>query len=175
MAKSDSLSEWSDLTWREELFLLITLLQQEISSMNRRAVRPERLVWSMVAMAITAPVWAHHSGAGYDMTKTLTAEATLKEFRWGAPHSAAVFMIKGPDGKSEVMTVGAGGPGMFFKQGFKPRDFQVGDKMEISWHPSTSGQIGGLLASMKLPDGREFKDVEFAPGGVAADQVNTAQ
>jgi Family of unknown function (DUF6152) len=143
--------------------------------MNRRAVRPQRLVWSMVAMAITAPVWAHHSGAGYDMTKTLTAEATLKEFRWGAPHSAAVFMIKGPDGKSEAMTVGAGGPGMFLKQGFKPRDFQVGDKMEISWHPSTSGQIGGLLASMKLPDGREFKDVEFAPGGVTADQVKTAQ
>jgi len=27
-------------------------------------------------------VWAHHSFAGYDMTKTLTAEATLKEFRW---------------------------------------------------------------------------------------------
>ena len=143
--------------------------------MNRRAVRPERLVWSMVALVITAPVWAHHSGAGYDTTKTLTAQATLKEFRWGAPHSAAVFVIKGPDGKPEDITVASAAPAMFSKQGFKPRDFQVGDKMEISWHPSKSGNIGGMLASMKLPDGRVFKDVEFGPGGLAADQVNTAQ
>ena len=67
--------------------------------MHKRAVRPERFVWSMLAMAITAPVWAHHSAAGYDLSKTLSAQATLKEFRWSAPHSAAVFTIKGPDGK----------------------------------------------------------------------------
>ena len=148
--------------------------------MNRRALCPGRLVWSMLAMAITAPVWAHHSFAGYDMTKTLTAEATLKEFRWGAPHSSAVFMIKGPDGKAEEMTVAAAGPSMFFKQGFKPRDFQVGDKMEISWHPSTSGHIGGMLAGMKLPNGHVFKDAEVDPGtpfasSIGAKQAETAQ
>lgn len=44
VAKSDSLSEWSDLCGSDESFLLITLLQQGISSMNRRGVRPERLV-----------------------------------------------------------------------------------------------------------------------------------
>jgi hypothetical protein len=106
------------------------------------------------------------------MTKTLTAEATLKEFRWGAPHSAAVFMIKGPDGKAEEMTVAAAGPSMFVKQGFKPRDFHVGDKMEISWHPSTSGHIGGSLSSMKLPNGHVFKDTEV---DIGAKQVDTAQ
>ena len=146
--------------------------------MNRRAVRPERLVWSMLAMAITAPVWAHHSAVGYDLSKTLTAEATLKEFRWGSPHSAAVFVIKGPDGKAEDMTVASATPAMFVKQGFKPKDFQVGDKMEISWHPAKSGHLGGMLASMKLPNGRVFKDVEFAPGlrsRVAAQQAETAQ
>jgi hypothetical protein len=134
----------------------------------------------MLAMAITAPVWAHHSFAGYDMTKTLTAEATLKEFRWGAPHSSAVFMIKGPDGKIEVMTVAAAAPAMFSKQGFNPKDFQVGDKMEITWHPSTSGHIGGMLAGMKLPNGHEFKDAEVGPGtpfasSIGAKQAETAQ
>jgi hypothetical protein len=133
----------------------------------------------MLAMAITAPVWAHHSFAGYDMTKTLTTEATLKEFRWGAPHSSAVFMIRGPDGKVEVMTVAAGTPSSFSKQGFRPKDFQVGDKMEISWHPSTSGHIGGMLAGMKLPNGHEFKDTEADPGSAfaatGAKQAETAQ
>jgi hypothetical protein len=126
-----------------------------------------------------APVWAHHSFAGYDTTKTLTAEATLKEFRWGAPHSAAVFVIKGPDGKPEDITVAAAAPAMFSKQGFKPRDFEVGDKMEITWHPSKSGHLGGILASMKLPNGRTFKDAEFVPGTpfatIGSKQADTVQ
>ena len=146
--------------------------------MNRRAVRLERLVWSMVAMAITAPVWAHHSAAGYDLSKTLSAQATLKEFRWGAPHSAAVFVIKGPDGKPEDMTVASATPAMFVKQGFMPKDFQIGDKMEITWHPAKSGHLGGMLASVKFPNGRVFKDVEFAPGVSNSDvlkQADTAQ
>jgi hypothetical protein len=148
--------------------------------MSKRAVRPERFVWSMVAIAITAPVWAHHSFAGYDMDKTLTAQATLKEFRWGAPHSAAVYVIKSPDGKLEKVTVASATPSTFYKQGFKPKDFQVGDKMEITWHPSKSGHVGGILASLKLPNGRVFKDVEIAAGGAFASgngarQADTAQ
>ena len=147
--------------------------------MNRRAVRPERLVWSILAMAmamtITAPVWAHHSAAGYDLSKTLSAEATLKEFRWSSPHSAAVFVIKGPDGKIENMTVASGSPSMFVKQGFQPKDFQIGDKVEITWHPTKSGHLGGMLASVKFPDGRVFKDVEFAPGLTPSDVLNQAE
>jgi len=144
--------------------------------MNRRAVRPERFVWSMVAMVITAPVWAHHSFAGYDMDRTLTAQATLKEFRWVSPHSSAVFVIKGPDGKLENMTVTSATPATFLKQGLKPRDFQVGDKMEITWHPAKSGHPGGALASIKFPNGLAFKDVEFeAAGRLAAEQINSAQ
>ena len=138
--------------------------------MNRRAARPERLVWSMVAMAITAPVWGHHSAVGYDFSKTVTAEATVKEFRWVSPHSSLVVVIKGADGKPEEMTVTSATPAVFAKQGFTPRDFKIGDKVEISWHPAKSGHLGGALASMKLPNGREFKDVEFGTAGALAAQ-----
>ena len=96
------------------------------------------------------------------MSKTLTAPATIKEFRWGAPHSTAVMVIKGPDGKPQEITVQCGAPTMFVKQGFAPKDFRAGDKVDIGWHPSKSGIPGGVLASLKLPDGRAFKDVEFA-------------
>lgn len=142
--------------------------------MSKRAAHPMRFGWAMLAMAITTPVWAHHSAAGYDLTKTLSAQATLKEFRWGAPHSAAVFMIKGQDGKPEDMTVACGSPAMFVKQGFMPKDFQIGDKMEITWHPAISGHLGGMLASAKFPNGRVFKDVEFAPGLTPSDVLNQA-
>ena len=116
----------------------------------------------LVAMSIALPVSAHHSFAGYDMTKTVTAPATIKEFRWGAPHSSVVLVIKGQDGKSQEVTVGSAAPSMFVKQGFSPKDFRVGDKVDITWHPTRNGAPGGVLSSMKLPDGRTFKDTEFA-------------
>ena len=116
---------------------------------------------SALLLILATPVLAHHSFAGYDMTKTLTSNATLKEFRWGAPHSSAVFVIK-KDGKDESLMLASGTPSMFVRQGFRPKDFKAGDRVEISWHPSRSGAIGGSLATIKLPDGRTFKDVEFS-------------
>ena len=54
------------------------------------------------------------------MSKTLSAPATLKEFRWGAPHSSVVFVIKGPDGKPQELSMVSASPAAFAKQGFAP-------------------------------------------------------
>lgn len=116
---------------------------------------------SALLLILATPVEAHHSFAGYDMTQTFTATATLKEFRWGSPHSSAVFVAK-KEGKEETLTLASATPSMFFRQGFKPRDFKVGESYEIGWHPSRNGALGGSLASIKLPDGRWFKDTEFS-------------
>jgi len=134
---------------------------------------------ALILSAAAGPVSAHHSASGVDMAKILSAEATLKEFRWGAPHSAVVFVIKGADGKPQEVSMASASPASLTKQGFKLRDFKRGDKMQITWHPAKSGAIGGALASMKLADGRTFNDVEFGPGGIglqdAAQQVEAAQ
>ena len=126
-----------------------------------------RMVLPLCLLAIAGPAAAHHSGAGYDLSKTLEADATLKEFRWGAPHSAVVFTVK-IDGKMQDVNLGGASPGAFARQGFKPRDFRMGDKMHITWHPSKSGALGGTLATITMPDGRKFGDAEFGPGGSRA-------
>ena len=107
---------------------------------------------------MAASTSAHHSAAGIDLTATSTAQATLQEFRWTAPHAALVFVAKGADGKSQKITLGGAAPGSFARQGFKPKDFKVGDKMEVAWYPARNGRPGGLLATLKLPDGRVYKD-----------------
>jgi hypothetical protein len=78
--------------------------------MQKRAMALRAVLWPMLLMAIAAPASAHHSFAGYDMSKTSNAQATIKEFRWGAPHSAAVFVIKGSDGKQQEVTVASAAP-----------------------------------------------------------------
>lgn len=113
---------------------------------------------------LVAPAVAHHSFAAYNMGKILTIDGTLKEFRWGAPHSSMVVIYQ-EKGVSKQMSIVSGSPLMFSKQGFTPRDFKRGEKVKVSWHPNTSGLPGGALASLKLSNGRTFSDVEASRVG----------
>lgn len=111
-----------------------------------------------------APAFAHHSFAAYDMNQTLSAEGTLKEFRWGAPHSSLVLIYL-DKGVEKQMSIISGSPLLFAKQGLSPRDFKRGDKVKITFHPNISGQPGGALATLKLPNGKSFSDTEAARAG----------
>jgi hypothetical protein len=115
----------------------------------------------------TAPAFAHHSFNAYDMSKTEAVSGSLKEFRWGAPHSSIVLIYLDKDGKQQAMSVVSASPLSFSRQGFEPRDFHRGDKVTITYHPNTSGGAGGALASLTLPDGRTYKDFEVAAAGGA--------
>jgi hypothetical protein len=99
------------------------------------------------------------------MSKTETVSGSIKEFRWGAPHSSMVLIYLDKSGKQQTMSVVSGSPLMFSKQGFAPRDFHRGDKVTVTYHPNTSGGIGGALATLTLPDGRTFNDNEAAARG----------
>jgi hypothetical protein len=119
---------------------------------------------AVVGGLLAGPAIAHHSFAAYDMSRTLTAEGTLKEFRWGAPHSSMVLIYM-DKGKPSMMSIVSGSPLMFSKQGFTPRDFKRGDKVKVTYHPNTGGQPGGAMASLKLSNGRAFSDSEAARAG----------
>lgn len=120
-----------------------------------------RPYWSAIlALAIASSASAHHSFAGYNLKKTNEAEATIKEFRWGAPHSAAILIFKDKDGKPQTMMVSSASPAQFLKRGFKIEDFKPGDKVHVTWFPTNNGNPGGFLSTIRLPDGRTFKDMQ---------------
>jgi hypothetical protein len=111
---------------------------------------------------VGGPATAHHSFAPYDMTRTLSAPAVIKDFHWGAPHSAASFVIKDAEGNGQTLTLQGAAPGMMARAGFNPRDMRRGVKVDITWHPLRSGARGGTLVTMKFQDGRVYKDTEYA-------------
>jgi len=110
---------------------------------------------------LSAPIMAHHSYALYDMTKTLNAKAVIKDFHWGAPHSSASFVIKGADGREEILTLQGAAPARMARAGFDPKDMHRGIKVDITWHPLRSGTTGGTLMTIKFPDGRVYTDDEY--------------
>jgi hypothetical protein len=115
---------------------------------------------ALLAMSGAGVAYAHHSFAAYDMTQTVAAEATVKEFRWGAPHSSVDLVVKMPNGKAQELNLVTGPPDLFVRQGFKPKSWHVGDKVQATYHPNFNGSPGGALATLSLPDGRIFKDTE---------------
>jgi hypothetical protein len=117
---------------------------------------------SVLAMAavVASPAFAHHSFSAYDMSRTETASGSLKEFRWGAPHSSMVLTYRDKSGKDQAMSVVTGSPAALSRQGFTPRDFHAGDKVTVTFHPNRSGASGGAMSALTLPDGRIYNDNE---------------
>ena len=103
---------------------------------------------------------AHHSFASYDMAHSVTVQATVKEFRWSAPHSSVVLMVKLPNGQMQQLNLITGPPDMFVRQGITLKSLRAGDKVEVTYHPNINGSAGGSLAALTLPDGRKFQDQE---------------
>lgn len=118
------------------------------------------LIAASALVIVGAPVLAHHSFGAYNMNATESASGTLKEFRWGAPHSSLVIISKDKKGKTTEMSIVSGSPLMFSRQGFSPRDFKRGDKVSVTFHPNINKSPGGALASLTIPGGRSFSDSE---------------
>ena len=130
--------------------------------------KPALNLGTIVAVAAVlssvAPVaaWAHHSFAAYNMSRTQTVTGTIREFRWGAPHSSVVVRYRAPGGGTADMAIISGSPLAFSRQGFAPRDFRSGLQVTVVYHPNTNRSPGGAMASLTMPDGRTYRDSEAA-------------
>jgi hypothetical protein len=132
-----------------------------ISNVHGRAMA----ILAAVVCAIAAtPSLAHHSFSAYDMSKTMTAQGTVKVFRWGAPHSTVVITAK-EQGKNVEMAIISGQPAEFVRQGIAPRDIKPGDKITVVYHPNGNGKPGGVMATMTTADGKTYSSGEVAAGG----------
>jgi hypothetical protein len=145
--------------------------------MNRLQPLATALLLALAAFAVT-PVLAHHSFAAYDQTVTKSVTGTLKEFDWNAPHSSMTIAFTDATGKVDEVAVTTGAPASISGQGFKPRDFKVGQKATMTWHPNRNGVPGGELVDFTLEDGRVLRggfarppgapDPALAPGAAPA-------
>jgi hypothetical protein len=126
---------------------------------------------------------AHHSFAAYDQSVTKSVAGTLKEFDWNAPHSGITVTYTDEKGQVQEVSVTTGAPSTIAAQGFKPKDFRVGTKVTLSWHPNRNGLPGGEMSEIKLEDGRVLKGgfggrpppgAPGAPGGPGAPPAGAA-
>jgi len=115
------------------------------------------LVFSL-ALLTAVPASAHHSMAGFDRTKTVSLNGTVKQFKWANPHAWIELEI--PDGKGGVMSwnVEMTSPAVLIRAGWKSSIIKPGDKVTVAAHPQLSGEPGGIFVSLTLADGKTLTD-----------------
>lgn len=106
------------------------------------------------ALSAGSPAFAHHSDAGIDGSKTVHISGTLKMFAWSAPHAAVIVVYKDEKGEDKEVGVTTVTPAVLLREGFSPKDFRRGDKVELYYHPTRNGAPGGIMVKLVGPDGK---------------------
>ena len=113
---------------------------------------------AVLLFLLSAPLFAHHSMAGFDRTKTVSLTGTVKQFKWANPHAWIEMEI--PDGKGGNTTwnVEMTSPAVLIRAGWKSSVIKPGDKVTVQAHPQITGEPGGIFVSLTTADGRTLTD-----------------
>ena len=108
----------------------------------------------VIALFISGSVYAHHSAAGIDRTKTVSVEGTVKAFKWGNPHSWLEVEVPNSKGSTDIWNFEMNPPAYLVRSGWKSSSVKAGDKVKVAGRPFMNGDPGGILVSVTLPNGQ---------------------
>ena len=107
------------------------------------------------ALAASAPALAHHSFAMFDQSKEVELkDATVVDWQWTSPHAWLYVLVPNGEGDPDKYSVEAANPGQLRRDGFAKGSMSPGDKITVYMAPLKSGEKGGALHAVVLPDGK---------------------
>lgn len=113
---------------------------------------------AFAALGLAVPAAAHHSFAMFDMTKNVTAPATVTEFRWTNPHSFMHVDIADQAGATTNWAIEMTSPNNLINGGWRRSSLKAGDKVTVTYHPLLNGKPGGSLVNVRLADGHVLEN-----------------
>jgi uncharacterized protein YfiM (DUF2279 family) len=120
-------------------------------------MRLSRTLVLIAMLAAAGTALAHHSGAMFDRSKTITLKGKLKEYRFVAPHSwISVIATADGKGKEERWDVEGATASRMKAQGITPERLKVGDTVTLRIHPLRDGRKAGSLIDITLADGTKM-------------------
>ena len=119
----------------------------------------------VIAWALIAKSYAHHSFAMFDQSKQVTLKGTVREFQWTNPHAWIHLDVPNADGVKDTWQVELNSPNNLKRQGWKSSSIKPGDQVTLVLNPLKDGSKGGLFVSITLPDGSVLGDPTRAHGG----------
>ena len=110
-----------------------------------------------LAIPFAVPAFAHHGGGSlYDMSKEITAQATVTEFVWTNPHVEIGLDAKDDKGKVKHWLLEASSPPVLVSRGWNRKSLAAGDVIKVMFNPSQRGTNVGLFIKLTKADGTEL-------------------
>ena len=104
---------------------------------------------------------AHHSGAMFDNTKSVTLVGTIKEFAWRNPHASIEVMVPDANGAVSQWSIECSTPNILLRKGWGIKSLLPGDKVTVVMHPMKDGGKAGLVMTVLTPAGTTLADHNF--------------
>jgi len=99
---------------------------------------------------------AHHSRAGFDLSRNVTYQGLVKNYQLENPHSYLVITVS-PDAKNSstvgTWTIEASSIDIMIHEGWSRMTYRPGDAITVVAHPMKNGQKGALLFYAIKADG----------------------
>lgn len=110
----------------------------------------------LLALALTAPAFAHHSAVMFDDQKEITVTGKVKEFQYTNPHSWLLVDVQNDDGSVTTWGFEAEGPSTLTRAGIRRSDFAPGTEVTITGNPMRDGRPAAAWVKATRGDGKEF-------------------
>jgi hypothetical protein len=119
------------------------------------------LLAAAVLAAAAAPASAHHSGAMFDQTKTVTLTGAVMDYKWVNPHTLIEMIVTDPAGKQVVWNVECSTPNILVRKGWAAHSLKPGDAITMTAHPTRDGSPAALVMAVTVPGGAVLKDHDY--------------
>lgn len=120
-------------------------------------VRHLALSSAMLAASCLSPVtFAHHSDSRFDRSNPAALSGTVKEFKWGNPHSWIYLMVPTDTGGTEEWSLEGSAVNTLLRTGWTVNTLKPGQKVTILIAPMKEGGRGGAVLRLIDIDGVSF-------------------
>jgi Family of unknown function (DUF6152) len=115
----------------------------------------------VLLVGVVVPIFAHHSQAMFDLTKTVAIQGIVTEIDWSNPHVWFYLDAKKVDVENahvENWSLEGQAPNFLMSngEGWQPDTIKVGDKITAIGNQRKDGKPTMLLLGVTLADGKKF-------------------
>jgi Family of unknown function (DUF6152) len=125
------------------------LLEREFMSFVKRV-----FVFCAAITVLSGTVFAHHSFAVYDHSRSVNVKGTVTKWQWSNPHAYLDIDVN-EGGAVKHYTLEGTSINMLQRTGWRSNMIKAGDEVKVVFAPLLSGQPAGLLLEITLANGEK--------------------